>query len=42
MFLRLSYHQRIKEMMPESYAKLIPNPPAPSYKYTSEDAGMNY
>lgn len=26
-------------MMPEAYAKLLPIPPGPVYKYTSEDAG---
>ncbi|XP_017470240.1 PREDICTED: nuclear cap-binding protein subunit 1 [Rhagoletis zephyria] len=36
--LRLSYHQRIVEMMPEAYAKLIPVAPQPNYKYASEDA----
>lgn len=36
---RLSYHQRITEMMPEGYAKLIPVPPQPNYKYASEEAG---
>ncbi|ETN59105.1 nuclear cap-binding protein subunit 1 [Anopheles darlingi] len=37
--LRFSYHDRFKEMMPEAYAKLIPKPPAPQYKYTMEGAG---
>ncbi|XP_034940249.1 nuclear cap-binding protein subunit 1 [Chelonus insularis] len=36
--LRLSYHQRIRDMMPESYAELIPAVPEPIYKYTSEGA----
>lgn len=36
--LRLSYYQRIRDMMPESYAELIPAPPEPIYKYTSEGA----
>lgn len=36
--LRLSYYQRIKEMMPEAYEKLLPPIPQPCYKYTSEDA----
>lgn len=35
----LSYHQRITEMMPTTYAKLIPAPPVPNYKYTNEEAG---
>lgn len=36
--LRLSYFQRIKDMMPETYEKLLPPMPQPDYKYTSEDA----
>ncbi|KZC14827.1 PREDICTED: nuclear cap-binding protein subunit 1 [Dufourea novaeangliae] len=36
--LRLSYFQRIRDMMPESYAELIPALPEPIYKYTSEGA----
>lgn len=36
---RLSYHQRIVEMMPSSYAKLLPVQPMPNYKYASEEAG---
>jgi nuclear cap-binding protein subunit 1 len=36
--LRLSYFQRIKEMMPEAYEKLLPNQPLPDYKYTSDGA----
>lgn len=39
LLIRLSYHQRIKDMMPEPYAKLIPIPSNPCYKYTSEGAG---
>jgi len=27
-------------MMPETYSKLIPVPPAPTYKYSSEGAGI--
>lgn len=38
-FFRLSYHQRIRDMMPEAYNKLIPVPSAPTYKYSSEAAG---
>ncbi|GLG96631.1 Nuclear cap-binding protein subunit 1, partial [Gryllus bimaculatus] len=37
--LRLSYHQRVKDMMPESYEPLIPVKPEPQYKYTAEGAG---
>lgn len=29
-------------MMPETYAKLIPIPSAPTYKYSSEGAGKFY
>lgn len=36
--LRLSYFQRIRDMMPESYAELIPEPPEPIYKYSAEGA----
>ncbi|KAK0167958.1 hypothetical protein PV327_001806 [Microctonus hyperodae] len=36
--LRLSYHQRIRDMMPESYSELLPAMPEPIYKYTSEEA----
>lgn len=36
---RLSYHQRIVEMMPETYGKLLPVQPQPNYKYASEEAG---
>ncbi|KAH8261754.1 hypothetical protein KR038_002043 [Drosophila bunnanda] len=36
--LRLSYHQRITEMMPTTYAKLIPPTPVPNYKYANEEA----
>lgn len=36
--LRLSYYERIKEMMPESYERLLPAQPLPNYKYTSEEA----
>lgn len=37
--LRLSYHQRVKDMMPESYECLIPEKPEPNYKYTADGAG---
>ncbi|XP_038114809.1 nuclear cap-binding protein subunit 1 [Culex quinquefasciatus] len=36
--LRFSFHDRFKEMMPETYTKLIPKPPIPTYKYTMEGA----
>lgn len=36
---RLSYHQRIKDMMPESFESLIPAKPEPKFKYASEGAG---
>lgn len=40
-FFRLSYHQRIKDMMPEAYARLIPPVPGPDYKYMHEGAGKS-
>jgi nuclear cap-binding protein subunit 1 len=36
--MRLSYHQRIAEMMPETMQCLTPAEPVPIYKYESEDA----
>ncbi|KYQ47868.1 Nuclear cap-binding protein subunit 1 [Trachymyrmex zeteki] len=36
--LRLSYYQRIRDMMPDSYTELIPAVPEPVYKYSSEGA----
>lgn len=36
--LRLSYHQRIVESVPETFAPLVPNPPEPIYKYGEEGA----
>lgn len=37
--LRLSYHQRLKDMMPESFGSLIPAKPEPKFKYAAEGAG---
>lgn len=37
--LRLSYHQRIVEIMPESYEPLIPIKPGPYFKYEKEGSG---
>lgn len=39
LFFRLSYHQRIKDMMPESLTSLVPAKPEPTYKYSMEGAG---
>ena len=36
--MRLSYHQRIAEMLPETMQALVPAEPTPIYKYESEDA----
>jgi nuclear cap-binding protein subunit 1 len=36
---RLSYHQRIKDMMPESFESLIPAKPEAKFKYAAEGAG---
>lgn len=35
---RLAYYQRIVDMMPESYAELLPPIPEPVYKYAAEGA----
>ncbi|KAH0556545.1 nuclear cap-binding protein subunit 1 [Cotesia glomerata] len=36
--LRLSYHQKIREMMPENYAELIPAMPEPIFKFAAKGA----
>lgn len=36
---RLSYFERVKEMMPEAYESLLPHTPAFHYKYSMEGAG---
>ncbi|CAH2049496.1 unnamed protein product, partial [Iphiclides podalirius] len=36
--LRLSYHQRVKDMIPETLAPLVPLKPEPIYKYSMEGA----
>lgn len=36
--LRLSYHQRIIEIMPDSFSQLLPPKPDPIYKYEAEGA----
>ncbi|KAJ8714459.1 hypothetical protein PYW07_002684 [Mythimna separata] len=36
--LRLSYQQRIKDMVPESFAAFVPLKPEPIYKYSMEGA----
>ncbi|XP_070542802.1 LOW QUALITY PROTEIN: nuclear cap-binding protein subunit 1-A-like [Ptychodera flava] len=37
--MRLSYHQRIAESVPEDFAALVPEKPSPIYKYTAEGSG---
>ncbi|XP_077870446.1 nuclear cap-binding protein subunit 1 [Saccoglossus kowalevskii] len=37
--MRLSYHQRIVESVPENYAQLIPEKPSPIYKYSAIGSG---
>lgn len=37
--MRLSYHQRIVDILPESMSQLVPKNPKPIYKYISEEAG---
>jgi nuclear cap-binding protein subunit 1 len=34
--LRLSYHQRVMDIVPETFAGFVPDKPAPNYKYTLE------
>ena len=34
--LRLSYHQRVVELIPETFAVFIPDKPAPAFKYAVE------
>ncbi|KAJ0175234.1 hypothetical protein K1T71_009375 [Dendrolimus kikuchii] len=36
--LRLSYHQRIKDIVPETFAAYVPLKPEPIYKYSMEGA----
>ncbi|XP_056648176.1 nuclear cap-binding protein subunit 1 [Diorhabda carinulata] len=36
--MRLSYFQRIREILPESFSKFIPEKPEPDYKYAQEGA----
>jgi nuclear cap-binding protein subunit 1 len=36
--MRLSYHQRIVDILPESMAKLLPANPKTAYKYESDEA----
>lgn len=42
MFFRLSYHQRIREILPEGFARFIPEKPEPDYKYAQDGAGKNF
>ncbi|XP_044735085.1 nuclear cap-binding protein subunit 1 isoform X2 [Chrysoperla carnea] len=35
---RLSYHQRVREMVPESFAAFVPAKAEPNYKYSQEGA----
>ncbi|XP_046556398.1 nuclear cap-binding protein subunit 1-like [Haliotis rubra] len=37
--LRLSYHQRLVDVVPETFANLIPIKPVPFFKYEQEGAG---
>ena len=36
---RLSYHQRLKELVPDNFDPLLPARPSPYYKYEQEGAG---
>lgn len=37
--MRLSYHQRMVDTLPESMQSLVPKNPKPTYKYMGEEAG---
>lgn len=37
--LRLSYHQRIQDFMPQDFSALLPDKPTVNYKYAKEGAG---
>ena len=34
--LRLSYHQRVMDIVPETFAGFVPDKPTPNYKYSLE------
>merc|ERR1712051_451834 len=36
--LRLAYHQRVKDIVPESFIALVPEKPEPIFQYENEDA----
>jgi nuclear cap-binding protein subunit 1 len=36
--MRLSYHQRVVDLLPGSMSKLVPVEPKPTYKYETEEA----
>ena len=38
MIFRLAYHQRVKDIVPESFIALVPEKPEPIFKYENEDA----
>lgn len=35
--MRLSYHQRVVDIIPASFAKLIPQKPQPNFRFSRED-----
>ena len=39
MMFRLAYHQRVKDIVPESFIALVPEKPEPIFQYENEDAG---
>ena len=38
---RLSYHQRVTDIVPSNFAKLLPPKPVPFYKYEKDGAGTD-
>ena len=40
LFHRLSYHQRVVDIVPETFKPLLPAKPGPNYKYDKPEASM--
>jgi len=39
---RLSYHQRVSEILPADFSKLVPTKPAPHFKYDRDGVCLRY